>query len=112
MLKEQIFFSDEYGQLLHERFSIPVQDLPQILLKLNNANQEIKRAFLDVLQNKEVDLTIEQISYELLTNDLKMTPLAALLTLDWLMREPEKALKSFRKDIIRWKSQDRLGKQG
>lgn len=98
-----IFTSKDYSDVLKEQFQIPVKNQELILAKLNNADLIIKEAFLDILAGKKVELIIREVPYSLLVSDLKMTPLAALLTLDWIIREPEKALRSLRKDILRWK---------
>lgn len=103
-----LFTEEIFGELISERFFIPKEDLSLIFNKLNNADCSIKKAFLDVLEGNEIDCVVEGIHYKLLVEDLKMTPLAALLSLDWLIREPQNAMMAFRKDIVRWKRQGKI----
>lgn len=46
---------------------------------------------------KNPEIEIEGYSFDRLVRDYSMKPIAALLTLDWLQREPEKAVASLRK---------------
>ena len=102
------FTTDKYQEILKTRFRIPREDVPLILNKLNSAEPVIKQAFVDVVEGKDIELVVHDISYQLLVSDLCMTPLAALLSLDWVMREPENALKAFRKEIVRWKMEGKI----
>lgn len=47
----------------------------------------------------EPSFSLKGYSYSLLVEEFNMKPIGAFLTLDWLIREPEKALESLNRGI-------------
>ena len=78
---------------------------PQFMLektadKIVAFKQEIADAFEALFTNKEnPSVSIEGFSYETLVTDYKMNPVGALITLDWLIREPEIAKEALKKGV-------------
>ena len=72
--------------------------IEQTSLKLEKLQPVLSHAF-DLWVNKGIvpTITIEGYSYEKLTSAYGMKPVGAFLTLDWLCREPDKALQSLRR---------------
>lgn len=81
------------------------QDYPQYMLeqtadKLKNMNSNLKEAFENWANNGTIPtVEVEGWSYNRLIEKFNMRPVAAFLALDWLIRDPEKASKSFKKGI-------------
>ena len=50
-------------------------------------------------QGKLPNIEIEGYTYSILVNDYGMKPVGAFLTLDWLCRDPQKAILSLKKGI-------------
>ena len=72
--------------------------------KLLHLQGSIRLLFIDWwFQGKKPSLDVEGYTFESLTESYKMNPIAAFLTLDWLIREPERAKGSLRRghDILR-----------
>lgn len=66
--------------------------------KLHTCDQTILRAFKEWWETGELpELTVEGYSVSKLIKEHNMKAPAAFLTLDWLLREPEKAKASLRK---------------
>jgi hypothetical protein len=66
--------------------------------KLCAASPTIQNAFTEYRDTGNIpEICIENYSVEKLQREHGMNEIAALLTLDWLMREPEKAKASLRK---------------
>ena len=64
------------------------------------SRKEIADAFEVLFTNKEnPSVSAEGFSYETLVTDYKMNPVGALITLDWLIREPEIAKEALKKGI-------------
>lgn len=66
--------------------------------------QQIDRCLVNGLQSwllhgKETDYTIEGITLSVLKQKFEMTYPAALLTMDWIIKEPELAIKSINRGI-------------
>ena len=60
----------------------------------------ITKAFISWLENNDTpDIMIEDYSYDFLTNQMNMHPIGAFITLDWLIREPEKAKQALKRGI-------------
>ena len=67
------------------------------LLKIDD---KLKNGFSEWLaNNKETDYTIEGIKLSELKQKFDMTYPAALLTMDWIIKEPELAIKSINRGI-------------
>lgn len=68
--------------------------------KLEKLSPVIAKAFEQWINCKQTpDLCIEGYSYTELVHNWGMKPIGAFITLDWLIREPEKAKKSLKKGI-------------
>ena len=50
-------------------------------------------------EGKVPDIVIEGYDYSILTSEFCMKPVGAFITLDWLIREPEKAKEALSKGI-------------
>jgi hypothetical protein len=95
---------------LMSEFDYPYQGAQLVVVKLQNSNQQIQTAFQIWWEGGELpDLTIEEYSVARLMNEHGMNPVAAFLTLDWLMREPEKAKASLRRGHDRVKRSSSTG---
>ena len=81
------------------------QDYPEYMLettadKVENMNKSLKEAFEDWANNGTIPtIEVEGWSYNRLIEKYNMRPVAALLALDWLIRDPGKASKSLKKGI-------------
>lgn len=68
--------------------------------KIKSMNEDLKTAFFNWCNNGQTpDIAVEGFSFESLVKDYKMNPIGAFLTLDWLCREPEKAIKNLKRGI-------------
>ena len=68
--------------------------------KLEKLQPEILSAFTQWLSDgKTPSISIENFSFQDLTMKFGMTPVGAFITLDWLVREPEKAKRSLERGI-------------
>lgn len=82
------------------------QDYPDYMLaqtadKVERMDKEIMAAFEEWVDcNVIPSIEIEGWNYNKLVETFKMRPVAAFLALDWLMRDPEKAIKALNKGII------------
>ena len=62
--------------------------------------QEIADAFEALFTNNEKPtVSIEGFSYDTFLTDYNMNPIGALITLDWLIREPEIAKEALKKGV-------------
>lgn len=81
------------------------QDYPDFMLeqtadKIERMDERIKVAFDEWVDNNVIpSIDIEGWNYDKLVKKFKMRPAAAFLTLDWLTRDPEKAIKSLKRGI-------------
>lgn len=78
----------------------PAHMIESTITKLYNLQPIVADNF-ELWLNKGVlpDLKIEGYSYQVLINDYGMKPIGAFLTLDWLCRDPQKALRSLKNGI-------------
>jgi hypothetical protein len=77
---------------LVSEFGYPLQGAQMVAEKLLACGPEIKAAFLYWWNEGSLDdLVVEGYTVQRLMEEHGMNPIAAFLTLDWLMREPEKA---------------------
>jgi len=100
------FSSQDLIKRLQTDFGFPPTGAQLVTDKLVASQPVIKAAFLKWWQTGEfTPLEIEGYTWESLMEKHSMKPIAALLTLDWLLREPEKAGASLRKghDFVRRK---------
>ena len=84
--------------LIEENYSAHLVE--STIAKLNKLQPIIAESFdLWLNQGKLPDIDVEGYSYHILVNDYGMKPVGAFLTLDWLCRDPQKALLSLKKGI-------------
>ena len=68
--------------------------------KVENLSQPLKESFsLWVESGIEPSLSIKGYSYSILIEKFKMKQVGAFITLDWIMREPEKAIENLNRGI-------------
>jgi hypothetical protein len=85
-------------QRLIAEFQYPPKGADLVANKLLALTPVVHEAFQKFWDHAELpDLEIEGYTVQKLMVEHQMKPLAALLTLDWLVREPEKALASLRR---------------
>jgi hypothetical protein len=78
----------------------PAHMLDKTIEKLEKLQPEILSAFTQWLSDgKTPSISIENFSFQDLTMKFGMTPVGAFITLDWLVREPEKAKRSLERGI-------------
>lgn len=71
-----------------------------VIYDLMIIDESLKEGFSLWLESeKETDYTIQGITLSELKNKFGMTYPAALLTMDWLIKEPEKAIESINRGI-------------
>jgi hypothetical protein len=84
-------------RLINE-FGYPPQGAQIIADKLANSTSQIQTIFNKFWEDGNVpDIEVEGYTISDLTEEHGMKPIAAFLTLDWLIREPEKAKASLQK---------------
>ena len=84
--------------LIEENYSAHLVE--STIAKLNKLQPIIAESFdLWLNQGKLPDIDVEGYSYHILVNDYGMKPVGAFLTLDWLCRDPQKALLSLKNGI-------------
>lgn len=91
-----------------------MENIKQVLLKRGYTDKQINAVIDDLLaideslkegfslwieSEKETDYTIKGITLSKLKKKFGMTYLAALLTIDWVIKEPEKAIESINRGI-------------
>lgn len=78
----------------------PAHMLDKTIEKLEKLQPEILSAFTQWLSDgKTPSISIENFSFQDLTMKFCMTSVGAFITLDWLVREPEKAKKALKNGI-------------
>lgn len=66
--------------------------------RLSNLSPQVEEQFLKWLSGEdEISLEIQDISFSELRKGHNLNPIASFLTLDWLVREPEKAISVIRR---------------
>lgn len=87
------------AKLLKEE-DYPTHMLEGTISKLNKLQPIVAESFESWLyQGKLPNIEIEGYTYSILVNDYGMKPVGAFLTLDWLCRDPQKAILSLKKGI-------------
>ena len=85
-----ILEEQEYPSFMYEK----------TVTKIQSFDHRLKTMFLEWVETKkEPQFIIEGYSYEKLTREFKMNPIGAFVTLDWLIKEPEAALRSLNRGI-------------
>lgn len=83
---------------LISEFGYPPNGAQMIAEKLINCTPQIQVAFTIFWEKGEFpNMEVEDYTFVGLVSEHGMKPIAALLTLDWLIREPEKAKESLKK---------------
>lgn len=83
---------------LEQEFGYPRQGAELVATRLESLRGPLRDAFVRWWESGTLpDLTIEGYTVERLMRDQRMNPIASFLTLDWLEREPEKAIASLKK---------------
>lgn len=68
--------------------------------KVENLSQPLKESFsMWAEYGIEPSLSIKGYSYNILIERFNMKPIGAFLTLDWILREPEKAIENLNRGI-------------
>lgn len=66
--------------------------------RIRKLSKPVDRAFYKwYTHGTTPDITVDGISFRVLTNDLFMSPMQALLYLDWIAKEPQEARAALRK---------------
>ena len=74
--------------------------LDKTATKIENLSQPLKEAFsMWVDCGIEPSFSIQGYSYQTLIEKFDMKPIGAFLTLDWIIREPEKAIDNLNRGI-------------
>ena len=74
--------------------------LDKTATKIENLSQPLKEAFsMWVDCGIEPSFSIKGYSYQTLIEKFDMKPIGAFLTLDWIIREPEKAIDNLNRGI-------------
>jgi|SRR3990172_3538034 len=83
---------------LVSEFSYPQAGAQLVADKLVSCSPEIRVAFLELWNTGRLtEMQIEGYTVQRLMTEHHMKPIAAFLTLDWLRRDPQKALASLKK---------------
>lgn len=68
--------------------------------KVVRFHEPVKTAFILWVEDKKLpELSVEGYTFDFLTSKMEMQPVGAFITLDWLIRDPEKAKNALRKGI-------------
>lgn len=83
---------------LEQDFKYPPQGAELVATRLAGLQGPLRDAFVRWWESGTLpDLTIGGYTVERLMREQRMNPIASFLTLDWLEREPEKAIASLKK---------------
>lgn len=84
---------EEIRQRLQEEFGYPPQGAKVVATKLSVLVSPICEAFSEWWYSGAIPaLEVQGYTVQRLADEQGLTPIAAFLTLDWLQREPDKAL--------------------
>lgn len=90
---------------LQEDFDYPEAGARLVAQKIVNFQPEVRTAFDHFIERGEKPtITIQDYDFDRLTEAYQMKPIAAFLTLDWLAREPDEAVKKLAKGFDTVKS--------
>jgi hypothetical protein len=95
---------DNFIERLEKEFGYPKRGAEFVADKILALNPSLKSAFEDWWYTGELpDDEIEGYTVDKLMKEHSMNPVAAILTLDWLLREPERAKASLDRghDIVK-----------
>jgi hypothetical protein len=89
------FDPNDYLPRLQNELGYSSAEAEFAILDLSDADELIQKEFLNWWNTGQVsELMIEGYTVERLNAEHSMNPIAAFLTLDWLLKEPDVALKS------------------
>ncbi len=94
--------NEELKQKIEERLPgiYPEQGMELVLEKINNMDPDIRENVEKYLQTGEIqEIEVEGYTVKSFMDGKNMNPLAAYLSLDWLIREPEKAKESLNRKV-------------
>lgn len=78
----------------------PAHMIEKTLAKLENLQPQVALMFSSWVNTGKIpETSIEGFTFSILVNDYGMKPIGAFLTLDWLVREPERACSSVKRGI-------------
>lgn len=85
--------------LLNEE-GYPNHMIDNTITKLEQLDQVIKDSFASWVENgTKPEIEIEGYSFQMLVDSYGMKPVGAFLTLNWLTKDPESALRSLKRGI-------------
>lgn len=85
-----ILKSEGYPEFMHET----------TYQKISRFNEMIASPFISWVENEEIPIiTVEGYSFEFLVSKMNMQPIGAFITLDWLLRDPQKAKNALARGI-------------
>lgn len=98
-MERQQFYVEDLLPRLENEFGYPQSGAKLVAEKLVICDPLISGAFWEWWQTgkAKLELEIEGFSLARLMNEHQMKPIAAFLTMDWLLREPQKAATSLRR---------------
>lgn len=92
--------NEEIITVLATKFQYSREDAKLIADKIYCAKHEIQDAFFRFLEVSALpDITFEDVHVKQLIDEYGMDPIAALLTMDWIIREPKKAKAALKRGI-------------
>jgi hypothetical protein len=98
-MTSSLFTPEELIPRLIDEFGYPEKGAKLVVGKLNTCNPAIQQAFWEWWQSGLVseEFLVADYSMERLMREHAMKPIAAFLTLDWLLREPDVAAQSLKR---------------
>lgn len=92
--------TEEISSRLVSTYGYSERDAPGIAKRLLTSTPRVQAAFERWWHDGELDfsLSVEGYTPQRLVDEYDFTPANALLTMDWLLREPKKALQALRTD--------------
>lgn len=78
----------------------PIHMIEKTVAKLENLQPSIASLFSNWVNTGKIpEESIEGFTYSILVNDYGMKPVGAFLTLDWLVRDPQRAYNALKRGI-------------
>jgi hypothetical protein len=83
---------DGLSEEIMQSINVPAEKAQAMVIKLAKMQPQLRLAFGIWLRTRQAPtLDIEGFTFDQLANEYKMSPYGAFLTLDWLLREPQRA---------------------
>lgn len=93
---------EELSLLLENKANCPKEKLELLLAKIESWNDDLKESLYQWLLNDIIpEIACSEYSVRRLMVDKGMKVVAALMTIDWLRREPENAKKTLKRGVDR-----------